>query len=212
MRLGPPPEVRRDPRPVLDRLHPRHGAGLPQADHRAARRVHRPDLAALIDGAKYVHPRLTEIIDELGARRHRRGQRRRVPGARGVGPAVGPDRVVQSRRDQGCRRPAVLVGLPGRRPGRLAGLPGRGRADPPRHVGGLRRVLPRARRPGLSYGPSAPTSSPNRRGSTCTATRPRPTTSASARWARPGIGWTRRSAPPRRPGSCPNTSANGTAP
>ena len=35
----------RGPGPVLDRLHPRHGAGLPQVDARADRRVHPADLA-----------------------------------------------------------------------------------------------------------------------------------------------------------------------
>ena len=35
----------RGPRPVLDRLHPRHVARLPQADDRAARRLHRADVA-----------------------------------------------------------------------------------------------------------------------------------------------------------------------
>ena len=42
-------------RPVLEGLHPRHGARLPQADDRAARRVHRARPGeALIDGARYV--------------------------------------------------------------------------------------------------------------------------------------------------------------
>ena len=44
MRLAPPPEDARGPRPVLEGLHPRDRAGVPQADDRAARRVHRPDL------------------------------------------------------------------------------------------------------------------------------------------------------------------------
>ena len=38
------------------------------------------------------------------------------PALAGVGPAVGPDRVVQPGRAQGPARPAVLVGLPGRGP------------------------------------------------------------------------------------------------
>ena len=48
-----------------------------------------PTWQALIDGAKYVDPRLTEIFDELGTGRDRRGQRRgasrrsRRPGGRG---------------------------------------------------------------------------------------------------------------------------------
>ena len=52
-------------RPVLEGLHPRDGAGLPQADHRAARDFIAPTFEALVDGAKYVDERLVEIIDEL---------------------------------------------------------------------------------------------------------------------------------------------------
>ena len=48
-----------------------------------------PTFQALVDGAKYVHPRLTEIFDELAAGPHRRGQRRRLPGHRRERPAVG---------------------------------------------------------------------------------------------------------------------------
>ena len=84
-----------------------------------------PTFQALIDGAKYVHPRLLEIFDELAPGRHRRGQRRGLPGAGRIGPAVGPDRVVQSGRDQGSGRRAVLVGLPGRGSDRLAGASSR---------------------------------------------------------------------------------------
>ena len=98
-------------------------------------------------------------------------------------PAVGPHRVVQPGRAQGPgRSPPFSSGYPARRPERLAGVPRRGRADPSRHVGGLRRVLPRPRRrrPARTAR-SGPTSSPSRPGSTCTSTRPRPTTSASGR-------------------------------
>ena len=49
-----------------------------------------PTFQALIDGAKYVHPRLAEIVDELGAGRDRRGQRRRFPAHHADRPAVGP--------------------------------------------------------------------------------------------------------------------------
>ena len=57
---------RGSPGPVLEGLHPRHRAGLPQADDRAARRSSSPPtFEALVDGARYVDERLLEIIDEL---------------------------------------------------------------------------------------------------------------------------------------------------
>ena len=62
-----------------------------------------PTFQALIDGAAYVDDRLREIIDELAARRDRRGQRRRVPGAARVRPAVGADRLLQP--DRGAATP-----------------------------------------------------------------------------------------------------------
>ena len=45
MRLGPPPDAGRGAGPVLEGLHPRHRAGVPPSDHRAARGVHRADLS-----------------------------------------------------------------------------------------------------------------------------------------------------------------------
>ena len=82
MRLGPPPEEPevpgqfwidfiRDTAPVFRK------PTLEQLGEFIA-----PTWQALIDGAKYVDPRLPEIFDELGAGRHRRGQRRRLPGHR----------------------------------------------------------------------------------------------------------------------------------
>ena len=69
---------------------------------------------------------------------------------------MGPDRLVQSGRDQGSGRPAVLVRISRRRPGRLAGVPRGGRADPPRPVGGVRHVQPRAWRHGSELRPVRP--------------------------------------------------------
>ena len=88
---------------------------------------------------------------------------------------------MQSGRDEGPgrsrrSRPATRrrIGAAGRRSSSEV------RRTHARHVGRLRRVLPRARRaracPTASSGPS---SSPSRRGSTCTRIRPRPTTSAT---------------------------------
>ena len=64
---------------------------------------------------------------------------------------------------------------------------------------------------GSSYGPYGPDLIPESPWLNLYATRPRPTTRASDRSARRGIGWTRRSVRPRRPGSCRSTSGTGTA-
>ena len=56
---------RGSPGPVLEGLHPRDRAGLPPADDRAARGVHRADLPGADRRRRYVDDRLLEIIDEL---------------------------------------------------------------------------------------------------------------------------------------------------
>ena len=54
---------RRGRRSVLDRLHRRDGAGVPQADRsNSSASFIQPTYQALIDGAKYCEPRLREII------------------------------------------------------------------------------------------------------------------------------------------------------
>ena len=116
MRLGPPPaepevpgqfwiDFIRDTAPVFRK------STIEQLGEFIA-----PTWQALIDGAKYVDPRLEQIIGELEPDVDRRGQRRRVPGGHGQRPAVGADRVLQPGRAQGPERGAVLVGLRGRRP------------------------------------------------------------------------------------------------
>ena len=146
MRLGPAPDRAGGPGPVLDRLHPRHRAGLPQADHRAARVVHRADVPGAHRRREVRPPAPRRDLRRAPPGRHRPGQRRGLPDAGRIGPTVGPDRVVQSGRAQGSRRRAVLVRLPGRRSDRLAALPRGGAPDAWRAVGRLRCVLSRARR------------------------------------------------------------------
>ena len=135
MRLGPPPEP--SPR------SPASSGSTSSATRRRSSASRRSSSSASssprpgrrsIDGAKYVDPRLTEIIDELAPDVIVEDNVVGVPGARGDRPAVGPDRVVQPGRDQGSGRPAVLVGLPGRRPSRLAGVPRRRSSGPTRDM------------------------------------------------------------------------------
>ena len=182
MRLGPPPaepevpgqfwiDFIRDTAPVFRKPH-----------DRAARRVHRADLA----GAH----RRREVRQPAAARDLRRA-RARTSSSRTTSsafPAIAARgrpwvRIVSCNpaemKDPADR--AVLIGLPGRGPARLAGVPRGGPPDPRRHVGRLRRVLPRARRDRAALRRrSARSSSPSRRTSTSTPTRPRPTTRATA--------------------------------
>ena len=172
-----------------------------------------PTFQALIDGAKYVDAAARSrsstssapdviVEDNVVA----------FPALGGVRPAVGPDRVVQPGRDQGPGdRRRSRRAIP-RRTDRLAGVPRGGRADPRRHVGRLRRVLPRARRAAASsWGDArARTSSPSRRGSTSTRTRVE-ADYARERAARAHVAPARLDGPGgrRRPGSCPTTCASG---
>ncbi len=140
-----------------------------------------PTFQALIDGAKYVDSRLLEIFDEVGPDVIVEDNVVVVPGARRVGAAVGPHRVVQPGRDQGPGHRAVLLGLSGGGPARLAGASSRRSAARTATCGptSTRSAATTASR-ACRTARSAPTSRPNPRGSTSTATRPRPTTLASA--------------------------------
>ena len=91
----------RGPGPVLDRLHPRHGAGVPQVDARADRGVHAADVAGPDRRLEVRRPAAARDHRRARAGRDRRGQRRVVPRGRRQRAAVGPDRVLQPGRDQG---------------------------------------------------------------------------------------------------------------
>ena len=144
MRLGPPPEVPEVPgqfwkdfirdtapvfrTPTIDQL----GAFL------------QPTWQALIDGSKYVEPRLREIFADLKPGRDRAGQRRGLPGRRDGRRAVGTDHVLQPARDARPRPPAGVLRVSERRSDGLGRVRGRARPDAPRDVAGLRRLrLPR---------------------------------------------------------------------
>ena len=115
----------RGPRPVLDRLHPGHRAGLPQAHARAARRVHRSDVAGAHRRREVRQPAARGDHRRARAGRDRRGQRRRRsrrswrPGGRGSGScrATRPSsRTRSSRRSRRATRPTTAP--PGRRSSR----------------------------------------------------------------------------------------------
>ena len=99
-----------------------------------------PTYQALIDGAKYCEPRLREIIARAPTRRHRRGQRRAVPGVGDLGCAVRADRVVQPAGGHRPGRAAAVLRAAQRRPQPVGRLPSRVRPHPPRDVGRLRRL------------------------------------------------------------------------
>ena len=177
-------------------------------------RVHRPDLAGARSTARSTSTRASPR-SSTSSRRTRssrttssRSRRSRRPAGRGSGSS----RATRPR-SRTRSSPPFSSGLPGRRPARLAGVPGRGRADASRHVGRLRRVLPRARRAGPALRVrSVPTSSPSRRTSTCTSY-PAEADYARERPARPDLASPRFDGPGRRDhlGAARRTCASATA-
>ena len=184
MRLGPPPEEPeipgqfwidfiRDTAPVFRK------PTIEQLGEFIA-----PTFQALIDGAKYVQPRLEEIVDELEPGRDRRGQRRQLPG----------DHVDRPRRGSACcratrprsRTPRVAPfssGYPAADRSAWPAFLDEVRPDARRAVDRLRRLLPRAGRwrpcRGTSTGPDFMHESPVPQPLLVPA--PRPTTSGPRR-------------------------------
>jgi hypothetical protein len=119
MRLGPPPEVEEAPGAVLEGLHPRHGADVPQADDRAAGRVPRADLAGADRRCALREPAARGDHRRARARRHLRGQRARVPRRfrRRAGPGSGSSRAIRSRSATPPSRPSSPATAAGDRPG-----------------------------------------------------------------------------------------------
>ena len=122
MRLGPPPEQEEAPGQFwIDFIHETAPVFRKPTFEQLGEFI-APTFEALCDGARYVHSRLLEIIDELASRRHRRGQRRLVPGARSQRAALGAHRLVQPAGDSRSRAarpcsPAIprATARPGRR-------------------------------------------------------------------------------------------------
>ena len=171
MRLGPPPEAPEVPGQFWIDFIRDTAPVFRKSDHRAARRVHRADLAGAHRRRRSTStPRLREIFDELRPGRDRRGQRRRVPGRARHRAGRGSGSVAATR--PSCKDPAVapvLVGLPDRRSRGWPAFLDEVRPDPRRHVGRLRRVLPRPRRARPRTRPArARLHATSRRTSTCT--------------------------------------------
>ena len=106
-----------------------------------------PTWQALVEGARYVDGRLTEIFDELAPDVDRRGQRVRVSRHPGQRPALGADRVLQPAGGHRPRSPAHVLGAGARGPHQLGGVPRRVRGAGRRPPGLVLGVLRRARRP-----------------------------------------------------------------
>ena len=131
---------------VLEGVHPRHRAGVPQADGRAARDVHAADLAGAHRRRPLLRAAAARDHRPGAARRDRRGQRRRLPRAADLGCAVRPDHVLQPARGTRAGDPAGLLRAAGGRPRRVGVLPRGVRPHAPRGVGVVRRLGRRAGR------------------------------------------------------------------
>ena len=148
----------------------------------------RPVWAELIDGAKYCHDQLTEIIARVRPDVIVEDNVVAFPALMTAGvPFV---RIVSCQplevKDPGAAAPVLR--LPGRRPGRLGRVPRRVRPGAPRRCGPTSTPgsPARARRPCPTW------SSSTRARPTCTSTPSWPTTRGPGRSGRAGCGWTPR--------------------
>ena len=142
--LGPTGRGRPGRRTVLDRLHHGDGAGVPQADDRAARHVHPTGVGVADRRSEVLRAATPGDPGPRAARRNRRGQRERLPGPPHPRRALGADHELQPARTEGSRHPADVQRLPDRRPERVGGVPRRVRPDPPRSLVRLQRLDARA--------------------------------------------------------------------
>ena len=194
--------------PVLEGLHPRDGAGLPQADDRAAGGLHRADVAGAA-GRRALRRRAPRGDLRRGAAgRHLRGQRPLLPGHPRQRPPVGAHPLLQPARGEGSRPAADVLRLRRGRP-RAAGTPSATSTAAPT----ARCTRRSTRSSGSAARRRCPTwsSSTSRRGSTSTSTPPRPTTRARSRSRRRGTAWSRACAGPTTRSSCPTSSPAGAA-
>ena len=142
--LAPPAEDGAGRRAVLEGLHPRDRAGVPQEHPGAAGDRHQADLG-LAHRRRQVLRAPAQGDHRAGpAGRHRRGQRGHLPGAAHRRQEVRPDRLLQPA--GGARRGhrAGLLRAARRRPRRVGRLPRRVRPHPPRDLERLQRLVRRA--------------------------------------------------------------------
>ncbi len=131
---------RRGPRQVLDRLHRRDGAGVPQADRRAAGELHPADLSGAHRRREVLRAAAARDHRRTPARRHRRGQRGALPGAGDRRGAVRADRLLQPAGGLRAGRAAAVLRAAQCRPLRMGRLPRRVRPHPPGDVGRVQRL------------------------------------------------------------------------
>ena len=112
MRLGPPPEVEEVPGQFWKELVREMAPVFRKPTIEQLDEFLRPGMQALIDGSKYVDEKTRRDLRGAPAGRHRGGQRRRVPGDRGLGEAMGADRVVQPARAEGPGATSRVLGYP----------------------------------------------------------------------------------------------------
>jgi hypothetical protein len=129
---------------VLEGLHPRYVAGISQADDRPAGDLRPADLAGTHRWGEVLRAADPRDRRPAATGRHRRRQRRRLPGARDGRRALRPDRLVQPSRGHRRGHPARLLGAAVRRPLGVGRLPGRIRSNPSSDVAGVRWVGARA--------------------------------------------------------------------
>src|SRR6478672_2983342 len=134
-------------RPVLEGLHPRDRARVPQAHDRAARDVHQADLPGAHRRCRLL-PAEAEADRRRGAAgRRRRGQRRQFPRAAHWRRAIRADHVLQPAGGARAAGPADVLRTGLRRQQRVGRVRQGARADASSPVGVLQRVGPGAGRP-----------------------------------------------------------------
>ena len=178
MRLGPPPEEPEVPGQFwIDFIRDTAPVFRKPTSSSSASSSRRPGRRSSM-GRSTSTRGSTEIIDEVAPDVDRRGQRRRLPGVWRAGrPWV---RIVSCNPAEmkDPRVPPFSSGYPAGDRSGVAGVPRRGATGRTRDMWADFDAFCREHGddgPGLRPS-SAPTSSPSRRGSTCTRTRPRPTT------------------------------------
>ena len=127
-------------RTVLDRLHPRHQAGVPDLDVRPTHRIHAANVAGtdrwrdvLRAAAEGDHRTATTRCD-------RRGQRQLLPRVDHREGSLRAHRQLSAAGDEGRRHSSGIQRTARRRSKRVGRVPGRVRPHPSADMGGLQRV------------------------------------------------------------------------